>query len=159
MLKAVYPGSFDPITNGHLDIIERSSKIVDRLVVSILSNPKKKSLFTVEERIEHLKIVTKHLPNIEIQCFSGLLVDFVNEMDIKLVIRGLRLVSDFETEFQMALINKNLDPSVETLFIPASAKHLFISSSAVKEVAIFGGNIEQMVPPYIKELIEKKYRK
>ncbi|MEA4815393.1 MAG: pantetheine-phosphate adenylyltransferase [Lachnospiraceae bacterium] len=159
MLKAIYPGSFDPITNGHLDIIERSSKLVDKLVVSILENPNKDYLFTVEERKEHLKLVTSHLPNVEISSFYGLMVDFAKSINANLVIRGLRAVTDFEIEFQRALINRKLAPEVETIFISASEKNMFLSSSAVKEVAVFGGNLNCMVPPEIIKFVEEKYRK
>lgn len=160
MLKAIYPGSFDPVTNGHLDIIERASKLVDTLVVAVLENPNKSSsLFTVEERKEHLKMVTKHLGNVEISSFKGLLVDFAKEIDAKIVIRGLRAVTDFESEFQMALINRSLNTSVETFFISTSVEYLYLSSSMVKEVAMFGGNIVDMIPAEIKDFVLDKYKK
>lgn len=159
MLKAIYPGSFDPVTNGHLDIIERSAKLADKLIVGILVNPHKKSLFTVEERVSHLNTVTKHIPNVQVEQFQGLLVDFARKMDAKVVIRGLRAVTDFEAEFQMALINKNLNTDVETLFISACTKHLALSSSTVKEIACFGGTIDSMVPEEIKQIVLDKYKK
>lgn len=160
MLKAIYPGSFDPVTNGHLDIIERASKLVDTLVVAVLENPNKSnSLFTVDERKEHLKMVTKHLGNVEISSFKGLLVDFSKEIDAKIVIRGLRAVTDFESEFQMALINRSLNTSVETFFISTSVEYLYLSSSMVKEVAMFGGNIVDMIPAEIKDFVLDKYKK
>ena len=159
MYKAIYPGSFDTVTFGHLDIIERSAKLVDTLVVAVLENPNKKSLFTVEERIKHLEIVTKYMPNVEIASFGGLLIDFAKQSDANLIIRGLRAVTDFEDEFQRALINRSLAPDIETLFISTNEKHLFLSSSAVKEVAAFGGNIDFMVPEEIKHFLEEKYKK
>ena len=160
MLNGIYPGSFDPVTNGHLDIITRASKLVDCLVVGILENPNKKnSLFTVDERIEHLKLVTGELENVEVASFKGLLVDFAEKIDAKVVIRGLRAVTDFENEFQMALINRSLHNDIETFFISTSVNYLYLSSSTVKEVAMFGGNIKGMVPPEIEKIVLEKYRK
>ena len=160
MLKAIYPGSFDPVSNGHLDIIERVARLVDKLVVAILENPNKKnSLFTVEERVEHLKLVTKHLDNVEIDSFQGLLVDYAKKSDAKMIIRGLRAVTDFENEFQMALINKSLNPQAETFFISTSVEHLYLSSSTIKEVAMFGGDISTMVPKEIRQIVLDKYKK
>ncbi len=157
MNKAVYPGSFDPTTNGHMDIIERASDFVDRLVVGVLENPSKKPLFSVQERVEHIKILTKHLDNVDVIPFSGLLCDFAKSVDAKLVIRGLRAVTDFEYEFQMALTNRSLYEDMETLFIPTSTQFLYLSSSVVKEIAAFGGNIDGMVPSEIKYALEKKF--
>lgn len=158
MNKAVYPGSFDPTTNGHIDIIERASKFVDKLVVGVLENPLKKPLFTVEERVEHIKMLTKHLDNVEVRYFTGLLCDFAKSVDARLVIRGLRAVTDFEYEFQMALTNRRLNSDMETLFIPTSTQFLYLSSSVVKEIAMFGGNIDGMVPVPIKRILEDRFK-
>ncbi len=157
MNTAVYPGSFDPTTNGHLDIIRRASKLVDRLVVGVLINPSKVSLFTVEERIQQIKSLTEDLPNVEVMSFSGLLVDFVRRVNSNIIIRGLRSGTDFENEFQMALINRTMVNDIETLFITTSTNYLSVSSSTVKEIASFGGNVEKMVPPQIKIALEKKF--
>lgn len=153
---AVYPGSFDPTTNGHLDIITRASKLCDKLIVAVLENPSKKPMFTVEERVEHLKIILKDFPNVEVKSFSGLLVDFVRSVGSNIVVRGLRGVTDFSYEFQMALTNRSLANEIETLFISADTQYLFFSSSQVKEIAAFGGNIDNMVPDIIKDEINKK---
>jgi len=156
MKTAVYPGSFDPITNGHLDIIERSSKIFDKVYVAILNNSSKKSLFTVEERCELIERVTKNIPNIEITSFDGLLINFVREKGSNVIIKGLRAISDFEYEFQMALLNKKLVPEMETLFMMTSVNYSFLSSSAVREIAKNGGNIDGLVPDCIKDRIITK---
>lgn len=154
---AVYPGSFDPATNGHYDIILRASKLVDKLYVSILSNNNKKCTFTLEERINHLKILTEGIDNIEISSFSGLLVDHASSIGAKFIIRGLRAVTDFEYEFQMALTNQNLNSEIETLFISANTKYLFLSSSVVKEIASFGGNVDDLLPDKIRDIVLSKF--
>lgn len=159
MNTAVYPGSFDPTTNGHLDIIERASKFVDRLIVGVLENPSKNPLFAIDDRVEQLKELTAHLPNVEVISFKGLLIEFAKSVDAKLIIRGLRAVTDFEYEFQMALTNRQLDEELETLFISTSTQFLFLSSSMVKEVAMFGGSVQGMVPDIIRKALEKKYNK
>ncbi len=156
---AVYPGSFDPTTNGHLDVIERAAKIVDKLIVGVLINPSKHGLFTVEERVAQLKELTKALPNVEVRSFSGLLVDFARSVDARIVIRGLRAVTDFEYEFQMALTNRSLADEIETLFIPTSAHYMYVSSSMVKEVASFGKSVEGMVPESIQKQMDEKFKK
>lgn len=158
MNKAVYPGSFDPTTNGHLDIIKRASGFIDSLVVGVLENPSKNSLFSINERVEHIKLLTEDLINVEVMPFSGLLCDFVKKVDAKLVIRGLRAVTDFEYEFQMALTNRSLNENIETLFIPTSTQFLYLSSSVVKEVAMFGGDISGMVPEVLKNIIVDKFK-
>lgn len=158
MNKAVYPGSFDPVTNGHLDIIKRASGFVDQLVVGVLENPSKNPLFSTKERVEHIKMVTSNLNNVQVMPFSGLLSDFVKCVDAKLVIRGLRAVTDFEYEFQMALTNRSLNENMETLFIPTSTQFLYLSSSIVKEVAMFGGDISSMVPESLENIILNKFK-
>lgn len=156
---AIYPGSFDPCTKGHLDIIERSAKIFDKVIVAVLVNSSKNSTFTVEERLDFLKMSTSHVKNVEICCFDGLLANFADQRNAKVIVRGLRAVSDFEYEFQMSLTNRELNPKVETLFMTTTAENMYLSSSIVKEVARLGGSIEDMVPEVIKNLIYKKFNK
>jgi pantetheine-phosphate adenylyltransferase len=152
----VYPGSFDPITNGHLDVIDRAARICDRLIVAVGNNESKKPSFTVEERIDMIRTVVSGRDNIQVTGFSGLLADFVKKAGVKTVIKGLRAMSDFEYEFQMALLNKNLEPDMETLFMMTSVNYSYLSSSAVKEIARNGGNIDGLVPDCIKERIMRK---
>ena len=148
-LIAIYPGSFDPITNGHLDLIERASRLVDRLIVSVLRNERKQPVFTVEERIDMLRDVVKPYPNVEVDSFDGLLVEHAVSRTATLIIRGIRAISDYEYEWQMALMNRRLRPDIETMFLMAGESHSFISSHLVKEVARLGGNISDMVPSAI----------
>lgn len=142
----VYPGSFDPCTNGHLDVIKRASKLFDKVVVAVLVNDSKTPLFSVDKRVEMLKSVTAGIKNVEIRSFSGLLVDFMREVDSEVVIKGIRAVSDFEYEFQMALTNQALYEDLETLFLHTSKEYMFLSSSIVKEIASYGGSLEGLVP-------------
>ena len=149
MLRAIYPGSFDPVTLGHMDIIRRSSNIVDELIVGVLNNNAKTPLFSVKERVRMLKEATKELENVQIIPFEGLLIDFVKKMDAKLVIRGLRAITDFEYELQMSQTNHKLAPDIETMFLTTSLEYSFLSSTTVKEIATFGGDISQFVPPVV----------
>lgn len=155
-MTAIYPGSFDPVTLGHLDIIKRALALTDTLIVAVLKNSSKDSLFTVEERVNHLKFITKNMPDVKIDSFSGLLVDFAKKHNAKLIIRGLRALTDFEFEFQMALTNRELNSNIETILIPTSLQYLYISSRVVKEVAHFGGDISTMVHPTIYNDVKKK---
>ncbi len=160
MKIAVYPGSFDPITNGHMDIIKRASKIYDKVVVGVLKNPSKKSLFTPEERVEMIIGETKGINNVEVSSFDGLLVEFAKKNGASVIVKGLRTVADFEYEFQMALLNKALDTEVETIFMMTDSKYSYISSSMVKELAGFNGNLVGLVSPEIeKKIKEKLYNK
>ena len=158
MRIAVYPGSFDPITNGHLDIIERASKIFDKVVVGVLNNKNKRPKFTSEERVMLIKRVTKHLPNVETASFDGLLVDFAREHSASVIIKGLRTVNDFEYEFQMALLNKTLDNDCETMFMMTNSKYSYISSSMVNELAGYNGDLAGLVPTDIIHYIKDKYK-
>lgn len=155
----IYPGSFDPVTNGHLDIIERASKICDKLIVAVLVNTSKNPIFTVEERVNLLKRVLADSPNVEIESFSGLLVDFVKQKQANVIIKGLRAVTDFEYELQMALLNKNQAPDIETLFMMSNINYSYLSSSIVKELARHGGNINGLVPDIILKDIFDKFKK
>lgn len=160
MKIAVYPGSFDPITNGHEDIIKRASGIFDELIVAVLVNPDKKGLFRIEERVELIKKVVAPYPNVKVESFSGLLINFMKAKNAEVIIKGLRALSDFEYEFQMALMNNKLSPTVETLFMMTSAQYSYLSSSAVKQVAMFGGCIKDLVPDIILgEVVKRAIKK
>ena len=156
---AVYPGSFDPITNGHLDIIKRAARIFDKLYVSILVNSAKAPAFDLEERIAMIKKVTEQYDNVVVDSFSGLLVNYLKEKDADVIVRGLRAVSDFEYEFQMALMNHKLEKNIETLFMMTSGKYSYLSSSIVKEIARHGGNLQDLVPDVLIEQISNKLKK
>lgn len=154
---AVVPGSFDPITNGHLDIIHRASDIFDKVYVSVLNNSKKNPLFTIDERIELISQVTSHLPNIVIECSSGLLIEYAKKRKAKAIIRGLRAVSDFEYEMQITSVNRMLDESIETFFIMAKNQYSFLSSSIVKEVAKYNGDVSELIPKVVEQALKEKF--
>ena len=156
MLRGVYPGSFDPVTYGHYDIRVRSAKIVDELIVGVLNNKAKMPLFSVEERVKMLEEVTKDLTNVKIVPFDGLLVDFASRMEADIVIRGLRAITDFEYELQMSQTNHKLASNVETMFLTTSIEYSYLSSTTVKEIAAFGGDVSQFVPEAVAEELKKK---
>ncbi len=156
---AVCPGSFDPVTLGHLDIIKRGSDIFDKVYVCILNNSSKQPLFTVEERISLLKEVTKDMPNVEVDSFKGLLIDYAASKNAKVVLRGLRAVSDFEYEMQITAMNRKLNENIETLFMMTNSQYSFLSSSIVKEAAKYHGNITDLVPEVVERELQKKFKK
>ena len=156
MIRAIYPGSFDPVTYGHLDIIRRSAGMVDELIVGVLNNKAKTPLFSVEERVKMLKEVTKDLDNVKVVPFDGLLVEFARQQKARLVIRGLRAITDFEYEIQMSQTNHKLEPEVETMFLTTNLKYSYLSSTIVREVAAFGGDISQFVPETVAKSIKEK---
>ncbi|MGN1401781.1 MAG: pantetheine-phosphate adenylyltransferase [Bacillus sp. (in: firmicutes)] len=155
---AVCPGSFDPITNGHIDIIQRGAKVFDELYVCVLNNSSKKPTFSVEERIKLIEEVTRHIPNVKVDSFSGLLVDYAKKMNADAIIRGLRAVSDFEYEMQITSMNRVLDDYIETFFIMTNNQYSFLSSSIVKEVAKYDGDISELVPPPVEAALKEKFR-
>ncbi len=156
-LVAVYPGSFDPLTNGHLDLISRGRRLVDHLIVSILSNTQKQPLFTVEERIQMLKETTAHVSNVEIDSFDGLLIDYAARRGANAILRGIRAISDYEAELQMALINRRMRPETETIFLMASEEYSFISSRMIKEIITLGGDVSSFVPPAVAHHLRAKF--
>ena len=159
MNTAIYPGSFDPVTNGHLDIIERSAKIFDKVIVAILVNSNKVPTFSIDEKVDMLKKATKHIPNVEIEFFDGLLVNYVKKKGAHIVIKGLRAITDFEYEFQMALLNKNIEPEIETLFMMTNNKYSYLSSSMVKELGSLGADLADLVPDVIMDDVINKLKK
>ena len=148
-VRAIYPGTFDPPTNGHVDLIQRGSKLFDHLIVAVLNNPGKDPLFTVEERVEMLKEVTAAIGNVSVATFDGLMVEFARQQGASAVLRGIRAISDYEHEFQMALMNRRLAPEVETVFLQPAGRYSFVSSRMVKEVFSFGGDVSGLVPPNV----------
>ncbi|NET00763.1 MAG: pantetheine-phosphate adenylyltransferase [Sphaerospermopsis sp. SIO1G2] len=154
---AIYPGSFDPITLGHLDIIKRGSRLFEKVIVAVLRNPNKKPLFSVQQRLEQIRQATKNLPNVDIDSFDGLTVNYAQMQNAQVLLRGLRAVSDFEVELQMAHTNKTLSTQIETVFLATSNEYSFLSSSVVKEIAKFGGSVDHLVPPHIALDIYKCY--
>ena len=159
MRTAVCPGSFDPVTYGHLDIFKRASTLFDKVIVLVTVNPDKKPSFTPEERMEMIKEVTSDLPNVEVDCYCGLLMDYVREHGAAAVVKGLRAMSDFEYEFQMALINKKLYPEAETVFLTTDLNNMYLSSSMVKQVAKFGGDISGLVPKRLHDRVYNRLKK
>ena len=157
MLTGIYPGSFDPVTYGHLDIIKRSAEMVDELVVGVLNNKAKTPLFSVEERVKMLEEVTKDIANVKIIPFEGLLVDFARQNDVKVIVRGLRAVSDFEYELQIAQSNRKVAPDIDTVFLATSIEYSYLSSSVVKEYASFGVDVHDFIPEEIRDTLRDRY--
>jgi len=155
---AIYPGSFDPVTNGHIDILEKTSKIFDKINVAVIHNVYKQALFTLEERVQLIKESTRHLDNVEVDCFSGLLATYLEDKEVCAIIRGLRTVTDFEYEMHMAMMNKKLIREIDTIFVMSDTDYIFVSSSAVKEAALLGGDVSSLVPPAVKTGLEEKLK-
>ena len=156
-LRALTPGTFDPITSGHLDVITRAAQMFDEVVVAVAASPKKHPLFTLEERTELVRRATAHLDNVSVEPFCGLLVDFARELGASVVVKGLRAITDFEYEFQMTAINYELSEDLETVFIMSPPRYMYLSSSVVREVASLHGDVEQFVPPCVKEALDRKF--
>lgn len=160
MTRIIYPGSFDPLTFGHIDVIERSVRLFEQVVVAIITNPAKQPLFTVEERREMLdEIVKKRFPNVEVDTFHGLLVDYAKRKNARAIVRGIRAVADYEYEFQMALMNRRLAPQIETVFMMPAEQYSYVSSRLVKEIAELGGSVKGLVPDTVEKRLRKKLRK
>lgn len=159
MKSAIYPGSFDPVTYGHLDIIKRAAMVFDELIVSVLNNKAKTPLFSVEERVKMLTEATKDLPNVKVESFSGLLIDYAKEKNVHVAIRGLRAITDFEYELQIAQTNRKFSGGdLDTMFLTTSLEYAYLSSSTVREIAYYGGDISQCVPPFVADMIHEKYK-
>ncbi|NLW91750.1 MAG: pantetheine-phosphate adenylyltransferase [Syntrophomonadaceae bacterium] len=156
MRLAIYPGSFDPVTNGHIDILEKTSKLFDKIIIAVVHNVGKKALFSLNDRVNLIKESTSHIPNIEVESFSGLLVDYVKQKGAIAIIRGLRTVADFEYEMHIAQINRKMLPEVESIFVLADSRYFFVSSSIIKEVALLGGDVSELVPESVKVGLTEK---
>ncbi len=156
--KAIYPGSFDPVTLGHLDIITRASEVVDELTVAVLNNSSKSPLFSVDERVKMLEEVTKHLPNVKIGTYNKLLVDYAEEIGATIIVRGLRAITDFEYELQMAQTNRIMNSKIDTIFFTTNIVYSYLSSSTVKEIARYGGDISNFLAPYVEEKVHEKIK-
>jgi pantetheine-phosphate adenylyltransferase len=158
--RAIYPGSFDPLTFGHIDIIERSVRLFDEVIVALLTNPQKAPLFTVEERVEIMRdILTPRFPNVQIEVFHGLLVDYATQKQAQVIVRGIRAVTDYEYEFQMALMNRRLAPGIETVFMTPAENYSYLSSKLVKEIAELGGSVSGLVPDIVEKRLKQRFRK
>lgn len=157
MKVGIYPGSFDPITLGHLDIITRSSKVVDKLIIGVLNNSAKNALFTPDERVDMIKRVTENIPNVEVESFSGLLVDYAKMKNVNVIVRGLRAITDFEYELQIAQANHKANPEIDTIFFTTNVEYSYISSSIAKEFAYYGSDVSQIVPPLVIEKLNEKF--
>ena|SRR5579864_7770766 len=156
MTVAIYPGSFDPLTHGHLDVVRRAAGVFDRVVIAVLENPQKRPLFTTRERVAMIRDSLTDIDRVEVATYAGLTIDAAREFGAKVIVRGLRAVSDFESEFQMALMNRRLQPEVTTVFIPTSLRYLFLSSSLIKELSAFGGDISEFVPAHVVEPLKQR---
>lgn len=155
--RALYPGTFDPVTNGHLDIVQRASKLFDELIVAVAEGPQKGPLFSLEDRIRFMKEGCRDIEHVRVESFSNLLMDYVNQVGAHVIIRGMRAVSDFEYEFQMALMNRSLNPEVETIFMVPGDAYTFLSSRIVKEVSMYGGRVDEFVPNIVQQALEQKF--